>query len=122
MKRILFVEDDEYIRRHYIEDIQQAGYETSGAKNASVAWQLVNTHHFDAVVIDSSVDLAVSTNRCLSEMLREYYPAVLRIALTGQSWARNDPLHQERYQHILIKEFNYAQTIEQLQRIIEAIP
>ena len=50
--RLLVVEDDDTIRETVCEAMEMEGFTVTAATNGQSAWDLLNRHHYDLVVLD----------------------------------------------------------------------
>ena len=57
MKKILIVEDDADVREVLIKTMEKVGYETSGANNGAVAWDMLQKEKPDLVVLDVNMPI-----------------------------------------------------------------
>jgi CheY-like chemotaxis protein len=51
-KKILVVDDEDFLRNLYVDLLKEAGYETEGAKDGEEAYQKIKATNFDLVLLD----------------------------------------------------------------------
>src|SRR3989344_6331465 len=51
-KKVLIVEDEQYMRDLYVELLKEEGYEVNSAENGETAYNLISTTHFDLLLLD----------------------------------------------------------------------
>jgi predicted nucleotide-binding protein len=109
-KNILFVDDEEFLSRSYVEALEDAGFEVTFAKTANDAIKSAKLQQFDLIIVDimmapgtrfSAIETAggYKTGITLARELRDMLPLAPIIALTNsrdpevQSWfSQNDTL------------------------------
>ena len=93
MKTILVVDDDKNLRRLYRAELEAEGYRVLLAENGRRACELIETEHFDIVVMDirmPEMDGLEAMARILRE--RQHVPVILNTAYSSyldnfSSWA-----------------------------------
>ncbi|GEM_PF-5397085 len=102
--RILLVDNDGVLARS-LQDlfvVQEANLDY--VLSAQAGWQkLREGQRYDAILIDASEDVLIDGEQSLCELIRQHYPTMERIALTGEYGALEDTYAQERYHAIIIK-------------------
>jgi CheY-like chemotaxis protein len=83
--------------------LNEDGYPTTRVSSAQEAWNKIQSTGYEVIIIDASEDIVVRNGRCLSELVSEYYPSILRIGISACALVLLESLVQDRYQKLLQK-------------------
>lgn len=103
MANILILDDIESFAITLSEHFQTHGHTAQHVLYAGKALENVETNQYDFIIIDGSEDVEVRPGRTLTDVLKELYPSITRVALTGVHNPYDDPILQEKYDIILSK-------------------
>lgn len=87
MKKILIIEDEEGIRRLLQYDLKQANYDVQSAKDGQEAFDILENHEFDAIVVDWM--LPVYDGISIVKMLRSKNMQSIILMLTAKDEESN---------------------------------
>lgn len=118
MKRILFVDNDEPLLETLIELSIERGYDAEGVIDAHQAVKRFQKNKYHAVIIDASEDVPAEGFALLSDWIKEKYPGVRRIVLTGQFIPKNEETIWDNY-YVALSKLYVSEDISILYRCIE---
>jgi DNA-binding response OmpR family regulator len=86
--RILVAEDEDVLRRLIANSLIEFGYDVDGAEDGAVAWEALQTKHYDLVITDNSMPKV--TGIALVKMLRDR-DATLPVVMVSGVKPSDDP-------------------------------
>lgn len=117
-KKILIVDDEEFLREALCEEIKFAGFETWGAPNVKAAIQLLKERHFDAILSD--MRMPGGNGDELLDYVRNVdveTPAIF--FLTGYSDLAEEDLYARGAAKIFSKPFDLQKVVESIHYLLQ---
>lgn len=120
--RILLVEDEEFVRRYVVSQLEKMGYEVDAAENASGALSMLENGRFDLLMTDIVMPGAMN-GRQLAEVARQKFPDLPVLYMSGHS--RDEIIregHMEGTIHFLQKPFRRPALVQKLREALTDAP
>ena len=113
---ILMVEDRDDVRVQVSESLRDCGYTVIEARGSMEALALIDTHRVDLLLSD--IGLPELDGRRLAEKIRERFPELPVLLITGYAGMAADGLNVSDGLEILRKPFSLDELLEQVQRLL----
>ena len=114
---ILFVEDEEFVRRVTSEVLRSAGYKVLTAKHAIEASQAYERSRGDIELLLTDVVLPGETGRALAERLKRQNPNLKVLLVTG--YAEQMGLSHAAHEEYLAKPFSTGALLRTVRRLLD---
>jgi CheY-like chemotaxis protein len=119
-RKVLVADDEPAVRAVVTRSLREAGYDVTAAEDGWSAWREAQNQGFDLVITDHA--MPNMTGSKLVKRLRERYPALPIIMITGYFAEPDTPGGLPNDVLLIYKPFSSDSLLTQVQRMLEAPP